>query len=236
MLDYLSFFLHTLDFYQPTAALIKQCLYHTAHKQVIDLCSGGGGPLLQVEKHLVKGTGYEVPITLSDKYPNIDAFEIIRSSRRNFNYITSPVDAANVPGEYTGVRTMYSAFHHFKPQKAKAILQDAVDAGMPIAIFDGGDKNILSILGIIILHPIVFFFCTPFFRPFRLSRIFFTYIIPLIPLCTVWDGVISILRLYQPKDLLKLANEINAKDYHWEAGKLKHGLGIHITYLIGYKN
>ncbi|MBC8172783.1 MAG: hypothetical protein H7X71_02655, partial [Chitinophagales bacterium] len=103
-----------------------------------------------------------------------------------------------------------------------------------IGIFDGGDKNIFIILGIILIHPVIFFLFTPFFKPFRFSRLFFTYIIPVIPLCTIWDGVVSILRLYTPDELLKLAGEADNKNYVWKSGKVKNRFGMHITYLVGY--
>jgi len=129
---------------------------------------------------------------------------------------------------------MFSAYHHFKPDAAKAILKNAVDNNAGIAIFDGGNKDLLMILGIIIIHPIAFFFLTPFFKPFRFSRLLFTYLIPLIPLCTVWDGIVSILRLYTPKDLYQLTRHLDAEHYTWRSGKVKNKLGMKIAYLIGY--
>jgi hypothetical protein len=100
-------------------------------------------------------------------------------------------------------------------------------------LFDGGDKNIFTILGIILFHPIAFLLCTPFFKPFKFSRIFFTYILPLIPITTVWDGCVSILRLYKPDELLSLAKEID-DNYIWKSGKVKNKFGMNVAYLIGY--
>jgi len=94
-----------------------------------------------------------------------------------------------VPKNLNGLQTMFSAFHHFRTTDAKKILRNAMDNNRPIAIFDGGDKNILVFVGIIFIHLIIFFLFTPFFKPFRLSRIIFTYALPLIPLCTIWDGI-----------------------------------------------
>jgi hypothetical protein len=90
------------------------------------------------------------------------------------------------------------------------------------------------ILAIIIIHPVMLFFCTPFIRPFRFSRLLFTYLIPVIPFCTVWDGVVSILRLYQPKEMEQLARETDLNNhYHWISGKVKNKFGMSIAYLIG---
>ena len=105
---------------------------------------------------------------------------------------------------------------------------------MPIGIFDSGDKHIGTILGILFFHPILFFFCTPFIKPFKWSRIFFTYIIPLIPIYTIWDGVVSILRLYRPDELLNMAKSIDRENkYDWESGNIKNKIGFSVAYLIG---
>jgi len=119
------------------------------------------------------------------------------------SFIETPVDATRVPIGIEGFRTMFTAIHHFRPTQVKEILKNAIDNGKPIAFFDSGDKNLLIFLSIFIVHPIVFFICTPFFKPFRLSRLLFTYIIPVIPICTFWDGLVSILRLYEPQGFEK---------------------------------
>ena len=89
-------------------------------------------------------------------------------------------------------------------------------------------------LGLIIIHPIGFLIFTPFFKPFKFSRLFFTYIIPLIPIYTVWDGVVSILKMYKPTELRQLAESIQTESYVWTSGQTKNRFGIRATYLIGY--
>ena len=92
-------------------------------------------------------------------------------------------------------------------------------------------------VGIIFIHLIIFFLFTPFFKPFRLSRIIFTYALPLIPLCTIWDGMVSIIRLHEPKNLQKIVQGVDPnKRYFWKIGKAKHRFGLKVSYLIGYSN
>jgi hypothetical protein len=59
-------------------------------------------------------------------------------------------------------------------------------------------------------------------------------VVPLIPLCTIWDGVISIVRLYKPAELLMIANSVNDHSFKWKAGNLKNKFGMKVTYLLGY--
>jgi hypothetical protein len=49
----------------------------------------------------------------------------------------------------------------------------------------------------------------------------------------MWDGCVSILRLYKPQELLKIANGVSAGTYKWMAGKTKSKFGLHASYLIG---
>jgi len=90
------------------------------------------------------------------------------------------------------------------------------------------------ILLLIIVHPILLFLCTPFFRPFRISRLLFTYLIPIIPFCTIWDGIFSIFRLYNPDEMLQMAMKADINGYSWKSGKVRNKYGMSIAYLIGY--
>jgi hypothetical protein len=235
MTDYLRFFLTATNFYEPVTVVIKEALDHSGENTLLDLCSGAGGAISKVYENLVKARGNPDEIILSDKFPNTKAYAYLKEkSKGRINFIAYPIDATAVPKTTKGLRVMFSAFHHFNRDQAKRVLENAVHSGRSIAIFDGGDKNLLTILGIIIFHPIAFLLLTPFFTPFRFSRLVFTYLIPLIPFCTVWDGVVSIARLYRPQDLLAMATEISAPNYLWKAGKLKNKLGMNVAYLVGY--
>jgi hypothetical protein len=231
--DYLRHFLGAVGFYKPVIPLINETLAASGQQTVLDLCSGGGGPVEQICRDLRSGNGEQVIVTLSDKFPNVNAYRYLagRADGR-ITFKDFSVDATAVPAAVPGLRTMFSAVHHFSPETIGSILRDAEQKGVPIALFDGGDKNLLTILGILLFHPVAFLVCTPFFRPFRWSRLLFTYLLPLIPLTTVWDGCVSILRLYSPEELLKIAKASDST-YTWKAGKVKNKLGMNVTYLIG---
>lgn len=233
MTDYLRYFLGVTNFYKPTTTILAECLKTTGDNRCIDLCSGGGGAVESVIKNLKQEENLDVRFLLTDKFPNVQAFSFLKTRNpANIGWCNSSVDAMDVPGNLVGVRTMYSAIHHFNPESVKKILQNAVESRSQITIFDGGDKNILTILGIIIFHPIAFFLLTPFFKPFKISRLLFTYIIPLIPICTIWDGVVSIIRLYTPDELIRLARQTES-DYDWKSCKVKNSLGMNVVYLTG---
>jgi hypothetical protein len=235
MMDCLCFIIKMLNIYEPIIPLIMEGLQKTNSKQIVDLCSGGGGAMEQISQNINRQSDDKIKIVVTDKFPNVSAFKLLATkSKSDISFLETSIDAANVPLTLIGFRTIFSAFHHFRKPFAKSVIQNAVNSKSGIGIFDGGDKNIFIIIGLIIIYPFIFFFCTPFFRPFRFSRLFFTYLIPIIPTCQIWDGIVSIIRLYKPDELLKIATEVDTETYYWRAGKMKNKLGMHVTYLIGY--
>ena len=131
-----------------------------------------------------------------------------------------------------GLRTQFLSLHHFKPNDAKNILQNAVDSNSSIAIFEGQERGFGSILAML-FSPVSVLIATPFIRPFKIGRILFTYVIPLVPLFTLWDGVVSALRTYSVNEMLDLVDGVENNDrFDWDIGKLKSGIGV-VLYLIG---
>lgn len=231
--DYLQFVIAKTKPYAAIVPILAATFGRTARQQVLDLCSGAGGPWPWLRPVLAE-QGVNVSVCLTDKFPNLDA--LCPSSRladQTIRYHPQPVDAANVPDELAGFRTMFSAFHHFRPEAARAILADAVRKGQGIAVFEGTHRGVLGML-LMLLVPLMVLLTTPFIRPFRWSRLFWTYLIPVVPLVSLFDGLVSCLRTYSVQELHELTEALDAKDYLWEIGELKSTVGlIHITYLIG---
>jgi len=235
MTDYLRFLFHTFKLYQPVLPLIRDGLIKTNTRQILDLCSGSGGPMEGIYQDLKLTFNADIHITLTDLFPNLAVYQYLNlQTDGGITFICTPIDACIVPVELKGYRTLFSGFHHFEPNQAIAVLKNAVGARKGIGIFDGGNRNMWMILVVIIVHPILLFFCTPFLRPFRISRLLFTYLIPIIPLCTIWDGIFSISRLYTPDEMLEMAKKVESDNYTWMSGKVRNKYGMSIAYLMGY--
>ena len=127
---------------------------------------------------------------------------------------------------------MFTSFHHFPPEDARAILQNAVDAGESIGIFEI-TRRAPSTIGLIFAGVLLMFVHTPRIRPFRWSRLLWTYLIPIIPLVLLFDGVVSCLRTYQPQELREIVEKLSICHYQWQIGELP-GKRAPVTYLIGY--
>jgi len=237
--DALQFGFNLFKVYSPIAPLLQRALDSTRSGSIVDLCSGGGGPWLELSRKLqsrkLEGDPTALQIWLTDKYPNLRAFEKVRAvSENHIAFYAGPVDAMKVPRELKGLRTMFTSFHHFSPEGARDILQNAVDAGEGIGIFEG-TRRAPSTIGLMFAWVLMLVVCTPWIRPFRWSRLLWTYLVPIIPLVLLFDGVVSCLRTYRPQELRELVEKLTAAGYQWESGEYSRAIGEpRITYLIGY--
>lgn len=234
--DFLQFAVSVSDLYRPFAHRLESAVRITQASRIIDLCSGGGGPWIELEKHVEIIRERQIPILLTDYYPNEEAFRGINDRPdSNVRAALQSVSAMDVPNDLKGFRTLFSSFHHFKPADASSILEDAVRKGQGIAIAESTQRHPLLILYMLIV-PLIVLLATPFIKPFRLSRLFWTYLLPLIPLAVMFDGIVSCLRTYSPDELIGLVRNIDkSNSYHWEAGVEKvFGLPVGVVYLIGF--
>ncbi|NMH86570.1 hypothetical protein [Flavivirga algicola] len=232
--DFLQFLSNKTKLYKPIVPIIKKALKESGTNQIIDLGSGGGGGLIWLNSELKKDVP-DLKIILTDFYPNISAFEFTKNQADNFEFIEKPIDAREVPIELKGLRTQFLSLHHFKPPEARQILQNVINSNSSIAVFEAQERSLPSIIAML-FSPLSVLFATPFIRPFKFGRIVFTYLIPIVPLFVLWDGVVSSLRTYSVKEMNTLVKNLDKKEsYNWEINKVKSGSGV-VLYLLGTKN
>ena len=195
--------------------------------EILDLCSGAGGPMPAILDELVT-RGFNPQARLTDLYPSLKP-----TPHSRISWIKEPIDATCLSPNLAGVRTMFSAFHHFPPDAAESILRSAFDHGRVICIFEAGSATALGIAAMIMV-PLYVLALMPLARPFRWSYLVFTYLIPVIPLMIFWDGVVSVLRIYSPERLRELTQGLRRPTYGWEIGHIHvRGVPGNLPYLIG---
>jgi len=229
--DYLQFVQSRFALHEPMVPLLRDALHQSRATEVLDLCSGGGGPVLALYEALLAG-GISVPCKLTDRYPNVNAFRRLSSLHPiGITYSDEPVDATKVPTRMPGLRTMFNAFHHFAPTDARAVLACAVDARQPIAIFEIPERTLGNLIPLL-FTPLFVAIATPFIRPFRWHRLLWTYLLPLVPVNCWWDGLVSQFRAYTVEEMRELTRGF--EDFHWTAAQVKlGGTPGHVTYLVG---
>ncbi len=229
--DYLYFMETRFALHKPVVHLLRNFLQKSSAANVVDLCSGAGGPVRAVYEGLLS-EGISIRFTLTDKYPNHSAFRYLSALHpAGISYISDAVDAIKTPGDLVGLRTMFNAFHHFAPAAARAVLECAVEARQPIGIFEIPERSPATIIPLF-FTPLFVAIATPFIRPFRWRRLLWTYVLPLVPLTCLWDGLVSQCRAYTVSEMLELTRGLS--DYCWTAARVRiAGTSGHLTYLLG---
>jgi len=232
--DYLHFLEARFALHRPAVPLVAEGLRLSKAAHVVDLCSGGAGPMPAL-LHALAADGLKPQVTLTDRFPNLTAFQrTADGSNGQVSFHTEPVDARAVLPELHGLRTMFNAFHHFAPSDALAVLRDAARARQPIGIFEIPDRSWRTLLSLLLLTPTLVAAVTPFIRPFCWRRLLWTYVLPLVPLTCWWDGIVSQLRAYSVTELQQLAEATGAKDYSWCSGRVPIlSTPGYLTYLMG---
>ena len=224
--DYLQFVASRGTGQAGLVPLLVEAMQHAGTTQIVDLCSGGGGPWRRLQPPLA-AAGWPVRVTLTDKYPHPAALRPwAKAEQPGVEYVPDPVDALDVPASLRGMRTLFEGFHHFAPPDARSILEDAFQERVAIGIFDvrvpprfGPALMALAPVSTLVGYLLL----TPFIRPRSWPRFLWTYLVPVVPLATCWDGVVSLLRVYSPRDLEVMCRRLKAPDYAWEIGTASTG-------------
>jgi len=193
--------------HRATAPLLAEVLRAHGQRRVVDLCSGGVGPLAwlwrDVENHLGKAIG----VTCTDRYPQVRALDALDfESRQRISYHPDPVDAADVPETLDGVRTIFEGFHHFTPSLAERVVADAVGKGAPLVIVEATERSRWGLL-VASLAGLGAILSAPLSRPrhraaLRTAR---DIAFPAVPLALSIDGAMSALRTWTPIEIRAIA-------------------------------
>jgi hypothetical protein len=213
--------------YLPIAARLHEAVRRAGAKRIVDLCSGGGGPWGRL--HAAVAAGDPITVWLTDLYPSGRAAG--RPLPEGVSAWDGSVDARHVPRELSGFRTIFSSFHHFDPETARAMLADAFERREGIAVFEGARLSARTLLTITAV-PFLAMRAAMAARPFRWDRVLWSCIVPVVPAVLWIDGVLSCLRSYSLEDMRELIAGLEAADYTWEMGEERSGR-VAVQYLIG---
>jgi hypothetical protein len=213
--------------------VIENVMNRTKVQQIVDLCSGAGGPIVPIQQQLAK-SGRPIRVFLTDKFPNRPAFQRCEELTGGFvrGYV-EPVPAQNVPAELSGLRTLFNAFHQFPPDSAREILADAYRSRQPIAIFEITERNVFRTLSNFPLSFLTMLALLPRMQSRRPEWWLFTYLVPILPLAFGWDAFVSCLRSYTASEFNALKEGLDER-YSWSSGRVAvPGTPIHVNYFLG---
>ncbi|MBV6492974.1 MAG: hypothetical protein LDLANPLL_00981 [Turneriella sp.] len=227
--------------YSAATPILQQFLRTTKASGILDLCSGAGGPAVNLLNVLPENEAQNVRIKLSDLYPPVHIYEKLsqKYTGRLF-YEKESFDATHsVRDTAFPVRTLLSAFHHFSPKLARKILIDAVRYSDGICIMDPFHRDLWH-LAAVPMGTVAGCIAYPFIKnptPLAFAACNLT---PLMGSMFFWDGFASVLRGYTERELLDLVDIPECAAFRWETGTWSYPTSLPLgqlkgIYLVGYR-
>ncbi len=220
--------------YAPVAPLFARFCERTGSRRILDLCSGSGEPVSILLEAMARQRAASPRFVLSDLFPNPEAMRRVAFRHPGHIEISlTPLDARDVPAHLDGdARTIVSAFHHFPPPLARSILADCVRKRRPVFVLEPCPRNPLRIAALALAYGAASLINPLVARRRRLTKALLTYAAPLLPAAQLWDGTVSVLRMYTKAELFELVAPLG-DDFEWTYHAIPLRLGSVATVFQG---
>jgi hypothetical protein len=221
-------------FVRPLVPIVEDFLHAAGTREILDLCAGAGGPARILSREM-KRSGVAPPtILMTDLFPRVSMWEKAKREHHGIDFIGEPVDATRIsPALSRGrARTIVNAFHHFPPEMARSILQDAVAHRAPIFIAEAFERDPLGALPLIPVG-IPALLASPVLSPGdRLAKAAWAWMTPVGMMMGAWDAIVSTLRVYSEQELRDLVTPFGS-GYEWIYGTYDYPFGGRGCYFYG---
>lgn len=217
---------------QAREALVPQGLL-----PVLDLGSGGAGPV-EAMIRAARDAGTTMPrIVLSDRYPDTRHFADLaaRLGDSALGFVPEPVSALEADRLDFRLRCLFAAFHHFRPQEARAVLAGAARHADGFFIVEPFERTLRHFLMVFLSGPFVYMLAPFFSRRFCFRKLLVSTLIPIVPLMVMFDGCVSVLRVYTPREILSLFPDGTGQDFETRAGTLPYMRVCRASYFYAFR-
>lgn len=191
--EFIGFVVTTFNFYGIFIEHLKGM--SLSGKPMFDLCSGAGEPAITI----FRKCNCFSHLYLSDRYPNLPSI-----NNHNITYLPQSMNVLNIQFEKDAYYTMFNAFHHFSDKEKLMIAERIHTSGSNAFFVEILQPRIDYILKVLLMTTLGSLLLTPFVKPFSISRLFFTYIIPVNILTITYDGLLSVAKSRSVKQYRKL--------------------------------
>ena len=211
------------NLYKPLVPVLNKMIAANRIISLQDCCSGSGTPAMYIHKQLA----VQLPMLLTDKYPD-ESFE----NKPPANYSIHSADVLQMQPAENILYTMYNAFHHFSVEHQQDILQKMAANKTPFLFAELLEPGFINISKIFFTTTLGQIFTAPFVQPFSLSRLFFTYIVPVNLFTITYDGIISVIKSKTAKQYKILVENISTPNYTITVNKVNNIKG-NVIYIKG---
>lgn len=217
--------------------VFESFLAQSGATEVLDLCAGAGGPA-RVLCRAMRRAGRTPPrFFLTDLAPHVEEWGRLAADEPQVAFEREAVDATAIPEPLSRgrARTVINAFHHFSPELARSILADAVASRAPILIAEGFERNPLRFASFGLVGPAALLAVPLVTRRRRLQKALLTWASPIALAASVWDGVVSTLRIHTEPELRAMVAALGGGGggFAWTYGTYDYFPGGRGTYFYG---
>src|SRR4051812_4797949 len=216
-------------------APFEEFLARAGVDEVLDVCAGAAGPARILVDEIQRAGRKPPRFVLTDLQPHVEEWDKLRAEFPGaIEFIGRPVDATAIPREIAGgrARVIINSFHHFSPALAQSILRDAVEGSAGIFIAEPWERNPLR-FATFIPHGVAALAVNPFLSPRdRLQKALLTFATPAIVAASVWDGLVSTMRVYCRDELEAMVAPLGDR-FTWTWGYHHYSIGGRGYYFYG---
>jgi hypothetical protein len=228
---------HALDWRRALAGVVapfESFVGEAGVREVLDVCAGAGGPASVLAREIRRAGRVPPRFILTDLHPRPRAWQAAaRRAPLDLAHEPAPVDATRIPPRLAAgrARVILNAFHHFPPSLAQKILADAVASSSPIFIAEPFERNPLGLTALVFAAALALVATPLLTARDRLQKLLWT-VTALAPLASLWDGVVSTLRVYDEAELRAMVAPLG-DGFRWTWGRHRYGLGGRGYYFYG---
>lgn len=197
----------------------RRFLDGTGASEVLDLCSGAGGPAAILAGEIERAGGRPPRFLLTDLHPHVGLWERLRDEHPGVvDFEPASVDATHIPPLLGAgrARVIINSLHHFPPDLAGAILRGACAGSPGIFVAEGFERNPLRFGAFAMGLPALV--AAPLLTPRRrLEKTLLAWLTPIAFAAGVWDGLVSTMRVYTERELRAMVAPLG-DDFEWTYG------------------
>ncbi len=173
-------------------------------REVLDIGAGAGGPARILAREIGRAGRTPPRFVLTDLKPQVAAWDEAAAEHPGvITFEPGSIDATRIP-DHVGkgrARMIINVLHHFEPALATRILEDAVAGSRGVFIAEGFERNPLRFASFaptgvpaLLLNPVLS-------SRDRVAKACFTWLTPVAIAASLWDGIVSTLRVYTEAEL-----------------------------------
>ncbi len=202
--DFLGFFAAYSGIYRGVEERVADLIRQSGENIVVEDCAGSGFFGFHLARRLPP-----VSYRLADLYPNRNWRTLVERSGGMLQAEDGPLPLRESIIHRPGIHLVLSALHHFSEEELTELLRLSAEQKRILVFADYSERKVIreilaapfGLLFVLLTAPLVF--------PFSWKRLFFTYIVPAIPVLVLVDGLISRLRSYRLDELKNMISRIN---------------------------